>query len=184
MKQKLDFFLPNLGIGGAENVAYQLGAALREYDSRYILMEDKVDYPVGSPLEFMHIDNSRKRNVMSKLYKFLRMYLQVRRFKRDLGTGICLSFMTLQNVINVLTRGREKVVISVRSFESRGLAGNSFAVYKRLIRHLYKRADLIVTVSEGVARDLVENFGVPPEKIQTIYNPIDINPRHVAPGAG
>ena len=83
MKQKLDFFLPNLGIGGAENVAYQLGAALREYDSRYILMEDKVDYPVGSPLEFMHIDNSRKRNVMSKLYKFLRMYLQVRRFKRN-----------------------------------------------------------------------------------------------------
>jgi glycosyltransferase involved in cell wall biosynthesis len=174
MKTKIDLFLPNLGIGGAENVAYQLGLAFHDYECRYILMEDKVDYPVKIPIDVINIDNSVKRNMLGKLYKFLQMYLQVRRHKQELGTGICLSFMALQNFINILTRNREKVVISVRSFESRGLGGSYFRVYKSLIYHLYKRADLIVTVSEGVARDLIENFGVPAEKIRTIYNPINI----------
>jgi glycosyltransferase involved in cell wall biosynthesis len=174
MKKKITFFLPNLGMGGAENVAHKLGAALEEYECRYLLMEDTLDYPVMNPVDVINIDNSVNRNAFGKLGKFLRMYLQVRRFKQDLGTGICLSFMAQQNFINILTRRRERVVISVRSFESRGLEGNFFRVYKNLIRFLYKRADLIVTVSEGVARDLIENFEVPPEKIQTIYNPIDV----------
>jgi glycosyltransferase involved in cell wall biosynthesis len=171
--KKLYLFLPNLCIGGAEKVAYRLGSALRDYECRYILMENKVDYPVSSPVEVVDIDNCVKRNAFGKLRKFLRMYLQIRRMKKNAGTGIFLSFMALQNIINILTRKEEKVVISVRSFESRGLAGNSFRVYKSLIRRLYKRADLIVTVSEGVARDLIENFDVPPQKIQTVYNPVD-----------
>lgn len=38
-------------------------------------------------------------------------------------------------------------------------------------RWLYPRADRLICVSEGVSRDLVENFAVPPESVQVIYNP-------------
>lgn len=38
-------------------------------------------------------------------------------------------------------------------------------------RWLYPRADRLICVSEGVSRDLVENFAVRPERIRVIYNP-------------
>lgn len=45
-----------------------------------------------------------------------------------------------------------------------------------LIRRLYGMAKGVVAVSDGVARDLVDNFGLPAENVGVIYNPI-VNPR-------
>jgi glycosyltransferase involved in cell wall biosynthesis len=43
---------------------------------------------------------------------------------------------------------------------------------RQMIRFLYPRANRIIAISEGVARDLMENFGIPKEKVVTIYNPV------------
>jgi glycosyltransferase involved in cell wall biosynthesis len=40
-----------------------------------------------------------------------------------------------------------------------------------LIRWIYPRADAVVGVSQGVAKDLLK-FGSPPQKTHAIYNPI------------
>ena len=42
----------------------------------------------------------------------------------------------------------------------------------RLVRRVYPRADAIVAVSEGVARDLAAHTGLAAERIETIYNPV------------
>lgn len=42
-----------------------------------------------------------------------------------------------------------------------------------LYRHLYKRADLVVGLSDAMVGDMVDNFNVPPQKIVRIYNPVD-----------
>ncbi|MEX2479573.1 MAG: glycosyltransferase [Gammaproteobacteria bacterium] len=42
----------------------------------------------------------------------------------------------------------------------------------RIARRLYPRADAIVGVSEGVARDLCALLGLASEKVSTIYNPV------------
>jgi glycosyltransferase involved in cell wall biosynthesis len=42
----------------------------------------------------------------------------------------------------------------------------------KLVRRFYRWADGIVAVSKGVADDLVQVTGLPPERIQVIYNPI------------
>jgi glycosyltransferase involved in cell wall biosynthesis len=41
-----------------------------------------------------------------------------------------------------------------------------------LVRRVYPRADGIVTVSQGVARNLSGHTGIPLERIETIYNPV------------
>ena len=41
-----------------------------------------------------------------------------------------------------------------------------------LVRRVYPRADAIVAVSEGVARDLAAHAGIAHERIETIYNPV------------
>ena len=42
-----------------------------------------------------------------------------------------------------------------------------------MVRRLYGRADRIVAASGGIRNDLVERFGLPPEKIRVVPNPID-----------
>lgn len=43
---------------------------------------------------------------------------------------------------------------------------------KWLSRRFYPRADAVIAVSDGVARELVKLTGVPPERVSTIYNPV------------
>lgn len=44
----------------------------------------------------------------------------------------------------------------------------------RLTRWLYRSADAIIGVSEGVSRDLEQALGLPPGTVTTIHNPIDV----------
>lgn len=46
-------------------------------------------------------------------------------------------------------------------------------VWEWLYRHLYKRADCVIGLSDAMVADLMQNFNVPPEKIVRIYNPVD-----------
>lgn len=42
-----------------------------------------------------------------------------------------------------------------------------------LYRNFYKRADTVVCLSDSMVNDLVENFGIPRDKLVRIYNPVD-----------
>ncbi len=56
-------------------------------------------------------------------------------------------------------------------FESRVVR----SVVLLLTRWLYRRADAIVGVSDGVSRDLEAALGLPAGSVTTIYNPVDTN---------
>ena len=53
---------------------------------------------------------------------------------------------------------------------------NSFSnnIIKCLIKILYRRADLIIVVSNGLRNELITEFKIPSDKIKVIYNPINI----------
>src|SRR5436309_8776796 len=42
-----------------------------------------------------------------------------------------------------------------------------------LYRHLYKRADRIICLSDSMVNDFVERFGLSREQLVRIYNPVD-----------
>ena len=44
---------------------------------------------------------------------------------------------------------------------------------KKLVKFCSQRADLTISLSEGVRTDLIQNFGIAPQKIVTIYNSCD-----------
>ena len=82
--------------------------------------------------------------------------------------------MSGPNVVNILSRSNDKVIISVRNYISKSSNGFYGKIYKLLIKLLYNKADLIVVVSEAIKRDLIKNYGLEEEKIKVIYNPYDI----------
>ena len=66
------------------------------------------------------------------------------------------------------SRGREKIVVSVRNKES--FFANNF-LKKWYVKWSYLRSDLIVAISERVKYDIVNRFGIAEEKVKVIYNP-------------
>jgi len=90
-------------------------------------------------------------------------------------------------VISILakfaSKSKCKVIINVHDIMSNLVNYTKLKNYqKRLlflfIRLLYRHADAIIAVCEGVKRDLVEYFGVPIDKVTVIHNPIDIEQIH------
>ncbi len=59
------------------------------------------------------------------------------------------------------------------SLEAAKGAASKEALLTRLARRHYSRADAIVAVSEGVARDLSATLGLSPTRITTVYNAVD-----------
>jgi N-acetylgalactosamine-N,N'-diacetylbacillosaminyl-diphospho-undecaprenol 4-alpha-N-acetylgalactosaminyltransferase len=100
--------------------------------------------------------------------------LAVRRLYADIRPDVTLSFLTRANVANILN-ARMPCVISERANTSahfdNGLRG---AASRALVRTLYPRATRVIAVSEGVAQDLRDNFGVRPERVHAIANPVDV----------
>lgn len=57
----------------------------------------------------------------------------------------------------------------------------------RFAAFTYRHADAIVAVSEGVRQEVLQGFGVPPQRVTTIYNPVLSDAQLAAarePGAG
>ena len=90
-----------------------------------------------------------------------------------------LSAKTHANLVAIWSRkiaaGRTRVVISERSTMSTVIKNASkwrWRFMKPLLRKVYPQADLIVTVSRGVAEDISSYIGIPQDRMTTIYNPM------------
>jgi glycosyltransferase involved in cell wall biosynthesis len=103
---------------------------------------------------------------------------KVKQLKKELNTDVCISFLEGPDYVNVLTKGKEKIVLSIRGskMHDKVIAGKKGAFRKKvLIPYLYKRADELVCVTKALAAEMKENFGIPVEKIKVIYNFYEID---------
>lgn len=94
-----------------------------------------------------------------------------------IANGYGLTQMVLLAQALRLVRRTRVVVVerSTFSLELRDRFPTTLArwAFLRLTRGLYRRADAIVGISDGVARDLERTLRLPATSVATIYNPID-----------
>jgi glycosyltransferase involved in cell wall biosynthesis len=101
--------------------------------------------------------------------------LAIRKIKKQLKPDFSLSFGPEANAMNVLSNFglKTKTILSIHITEGTYFKNYPFLFkwfHKFVMRFVYRLANKIVTVSQGVAQDLIENFGVKREKITVIYN--------------
>jgi len=86
-----------------------------------------------------------------------------------------LSFMERANIVNVIAArsSGHRAVICERTRPSGEFSGLRGALMRPLIKRYYPRAALVVANSEGVSKDLTDNFSVPAEKIRVVHNGYD-----------
>lgn len=166
----LKLLINSLFRGGAEKQFSSL-AALLPHDA-LLLLEDEVSLPVPGRPVFL----SEHKASTSPLVKTASIPLYARRLADFAGPGdTVLSFMERANLVNVLAAARSghRAVICERTSPSGEFSGLRGALMRPLIRRFYPRAALVVANSEGVRRDLQDNFGVPAAKLRVVPNGCD-----------
>ncbi len=166
------FVINSLAGGGAERVMLTLlaGSKGRMTQSPFelALLDDETDAyaaPAWLPLTRLSTGGSMARG--------LRSLLSLARRRRP---SLIVSFLTRANVLSIIV-GRLlgcRTIISERVNTSAHLAGPHNRVPRLLVRATYRFAHRIIAVSDGVADDLVANFGVSRERIVVIGNPVDL----------
>jgi glycosyltransferase involved in cell wall biosynthesis len=176
---KICFVIPSLAGGGAERVAVTVLSALdgaRHDRVLYLFSGDGVYFDRIAP--GVRVVVAGKPSRFGRLFEFARF---LRAERPDVVMPFLSYFITALAVW--IARVPARVVFNQGTPTTGFLEDPDFswrapgrrwlfAVFTRLF---YGRADAVVVTSEGVATDLVENYGVPRTKIRVLHNPVDID---------
>ena len=174
-RRRVVFILNSLGPGGAERVMNNVlqMTPQEEWDCHLILLDREKEH--RTPPDFVHI---HRLDCRMGLFPSIR---QLRRKLKEIGPDLIVSFLVRANVAAVIAaRGLgAPVVISERSQLSTHLAerhsGMKHWAAATLPRLVYRHADHVIAVSEGVRSDLIRNFKVPAKRVEAIPNPFDLD---------
>jgi len=128
-------------------------------------------YPSGN--EVVSLEVAGGGSPVEKIRNFTRRVGRLRNLKRRLHADVCVSHLEGADYVNLLSKGAEKVVLCIHGskLHDGNITGLIGWLRKRvLMPGLYNRADKIVTVSRDINPELINGFGVKPEKLVTINN--------------
>lgn len=181
---KLGIFIYSLSGGGAERQAsYILAYCVRNnIDVHLILMNTtiKYDLPDGLPIYYIEKSDADERGILKALKIPLLAYKYAQLVKK-LKITHSVSLLTRPNFINViaskLSNHSFRVITNELAFPTLQYSYKGFQsnFNKTLIKLLYKKSDMVIGNSEGNAIDLIDNFGVPSERMKVVHNPIDLD---------
>lgn len=170
---KLTLLLPTLGGGGAERIMVTLANELagRGFDVDLVVFtaEGPFRSHVGDGVRLVDLGTGRARNSLGALIRYLRR-------RRPVGL---LASQTHTNALAVAARAlsgvrtrivlREENTLSVSTGDNAGLIRR---LLPTVLRWAYRRADRVIAVSEGAARDLRASLGLADDEIEVIANPV------------
>ncbi|WP_297813529.1 glycosyltransferase [uncultured Helicobacter sp.] len=180
---KLVILLYSLGAGGAERITSLLLENLtKEYAITLVLLEDIQHYPLAQNVEKIILGQNHATE--SGIKKLLKLPLLAFKYRQIIqNCEISLSLMTRPNYINILAgmlcklSGKSpKILICERSHPSKQYSYSNLAstINRKLIALLYNQADKISANAPQNLADLVENFGIPQDKITLLLNFFDL----------
>ena len=134
--------------------------------------------PAGSRQLLGTVVNSRRVPRGFKYIPAIAEYLKTNR------VDVLLSALPKSNINAVLAKycckAKTRVIVgahinlSTQISESLSRGRSRLQHLRPVIQRCYRRADAVVAVSKGVEKDIVQCLGLDPEKVTTIYNPIEM----------
>ncbi|WP_270832847.1 glycosyltransferase [Faecalibacillus intestinalis] len=169
---KIGLLITKLNGGGAERTAANLSSLFDEYGEEVYLITfagSNITYPYKGKL--IDLSLGINKNVFDAIKKNIKRIIKVKKIKKKYNLDVCISFLDTPNLVNVLSGGKCKKIVSIRNYLS--LEKPSF-IRKQLIRFSSIRADKTVCISKNVEYDMRNFFKIKEKKLCTIYNPVDI----------
>ncbi|WP_026650993.1 glycosyltransferase [Butyrivibrio proteoclasticus] len=170
----LAIIIPHLAQGGAERIAQLLGKWYSQSGNNvYYFLTDRSFrnvYEVTGEVVYVDADYTPSTG-FNELLDLLKGAKKVKELKKRYRIDVSVSFMEWSNLLNVFSRGSERVITSIRTTLSLRTEFKGIHYDRRLIRYSCKHSDKMVAVSDWVKKDLVSNYGLPEKKVVTIPNP-------------
>jgi glycosyltransferase involved in cell wall biosynthesis len=165
-----------LGGGGAERSISLLSCYLEKQGYNVILCilsgtDREKFYDTCERVVF--IDPPEHKGIISKIKAWRYRVSKIKQLKRENNIDVSISFLEGPDYINVITRGKEKIVLSIRGSKmaDKVISGMMGPIRKKaLIPFFYKKADEIVCVSQALSDEMYTYFGIKEERLTTIYN--------------
>ncbi|AXP08389.1 glycosyltransferase [Campylobacter hepaticus] len=178
--QKLAIFIYSLGSGGAERVVATLLPILSlKFEVHLILMNDKISYEIPEcKIHFLEYSKPNENPIL----KFLKLPFLALKYK-TICKQLCIDtefvFLNRPNYVALIAKilgNKTRLVINECTTPSVMYAKNNLnaLINKLLISLLYPRANLILANSQGNLKDLIQNFNIPSQKCEILYNAIDL----------
>lgn len=175
MLNKVMFFLPTLGGGGAERTVIQLANNLVQqgYDVDVVVCDlhgDKAKLlpEVDGKIHLIDLDCGRVFNAVMPLKKLL----------EAIAYDAVVATQTHSNIVcafaKYLAKSSSKLILREVSTPSKNMqiSGLKKWLFKRLVNWTYCTADQVVCVSNGVLDDFRQYYAYREDNLVTIYNPV------------
>ncbi len=177
-KKRILMIIPNLGFGGAQRVFYDLAYCLsKNYDVTECVFNFDNGHAYPSPNKMVSLNVPAGKNVVEKIWYFFQRILRLRRLKKELKIDFAISHLEGADYVNILTSTNEFVILCIHGSKKHDIAisGGIGWIRKRiLLPALYRRADKIVTVADGIRDELITFFGIPDCKLIVMNNGFNI----------
>ncbi len=166
----LAIIITKLNGGGAERCASNLSIELSKKYNVFLIVFDgtNITYPYKGELIDLSVTDSN--NIFSRSINVLKRVHMLRKIKKEEQIKCSISLLDGPNIVNVLSRRNDRVIVSIRNRLSSENVGK---LRRHLIRFCSQKADLTVSLSKMVKKDLVDEFGIDGSRIVTIYNHCD-----------
>lgn len=164
MKDTILLIIHKLSSGGAERVASDLANILQERYNVILLVFNLEDSSYSC--------NAKVINLDSKYGKFdiLKNISKINKIKKEYNVKFSISFLTFPNLINVLSRKNDKVILTIHNNLKAQKKGK---IIELLHKYSCKKADKIVCVSDGILQSQINDFNINKDKLLRIYNICD-----------
>jgi glycosyltransferase involved in cell wall biosynthesis len=90
--------------------------------------------------------------------------------------SVVISFLVRANILSVILKKYKKcsVILTEGTQLSKAVESPFKSCKSWMIKHYYKKADLIIVNSKGIKSDLERHFNIPASIVKVIYNSIDL----------
>lgn len=172
--------IPELGGGGAEKVAARVGDYFSEKGNNVYFFignyQVRAKYKVKGNIINTGIEPFMGSGILESL-KMIQAAVIIKKYKKKYAIDVAISFMEEFNYINILSRGRERVIVRVCTILSqRNDLAESILLNKTLLGLVYNKADSVVVMTDFAKHEMENRYKIHSKKIVKIENPVDICP--------
>ena len=163
---KILFIIPGLAVGGQEKIGMMLTNELLKYHEVITICfepENPLQFDYRTPI--IRIENKIYKNHFLKAINLLKRSLALRKIKRNFKPDISISIGETAIVANAFTFTKEFKIASIHQ---------AIKVLKgKLYKFSYLKHDKIIPVSNGINKELKQNYGI--KNLDFIHNGYDLD---------
>lgn len=168
-KKKIMFFIYRLSYGGAARTMMNIVNHIDrdKFEPVLVTLNFTFDYEqyVKEDVTFIKLPTKRLRSAIVPLAKL------IKHEQPDVLFSTIPNYNTIAILAKLLSRTKTKIVVREAAY-----LGGSFKenIKLRCYGLLYKLANKVVALSQGVKNNIITRYRVNPNQIEVIYNPVDI----------